>query len=237
MSPAPALKQVSANTFFSWFCASYRTDLDGELFFNSTKILRDVWVLAGAFLGHSLGITALMIDWLRFTGRFFAQYLTLPWSGHAPSRGAGLGFGRFDDPDSPGPSKKRKVESGSKTRKTKAKGKGKAKAVAEPVDQGLRITLSGKNGAPGMFVDEVIDITEAPECSASSCRVHFGCFGNAGVSTTWATESRDRGPICECQDAWDGGTESKKSGLAKATILNEGARPLIILLALNDGTT
>ncbi|KAJ7702744.1 hypothetical protein B0H17DRAFT_1194625 [Mycena rosella] len=40
----------------------------------------------------------------------------------------------------------------------------------------------------------------------------------------------------QCQDAWDGGTGSKKSGLAKVTILNEGA-PLIILLTLNDGTT
>ncbi|KAJ7697215.1 hypothetical protein B0H17DRAFT_1130522 [Mycena rosella] len=78
--------------------------------------------------------------------------------------GQGSDLEDFDDSDSPGPSKKRIVESGSKTRKTKAKGKGKAKAVAESVDQGLRITLSGKNGAPGMFVDEVIDITEATEC-------------------------------------------------------------------------
>ncbi|KAJ7653853.1 hypothetical protein B0H17DRAFT_1214515 [Mycena rosella] len=135
----------------------------------------------------------------------------------------------FDDSDSPGPSKKRKVESGSKTRKTKAKGKGKAKAVAEPVDQGLRITLSGKNGAPGMFVDEVIDITEAPECweIPQHHRVAYildvsgtpECLrlGPQKVGTV------DRYVKKQCQDAWDGGTGSKKSGLAKVTILNEGA--------------
>ncbi|KAJ7688141.1 hypothetical protein B0H17DRAFT_1135795 [Mycena rosella] len=220
ISPAPTLKLVSANTFFSWF------------FFS----LPDVRVSAGAFLGRSSSYDASSSDVdseYDYGEVHDADSLRNILLCHGPAMrlrgGQGSDSEDFDDSDSPGPFKKRKVESGSKTRKTKAKGKGKAKAVAEPVDQGLRITLSGKNGAPGMFVDEVIDITEASECweIPQHHRVAYildvsgtpECLrlGPQKVGTV------DRYVKKQCQDTWDGGTGSKKSGLAKVTILNEGA--------------
>ncbi|KAJ7158444.1 hypothetical protein C8R46DRAFT_1289908 [Mycena filopes] len=126
--------------------------------------------------------------------------------------------------DSPAPRKKRKVQS----RKQKTSAKGKARARSPSVDPGLRITLGGKNGSPGMFVDEVVDIEVAPECwdVPEFHRVAYildvsatpDCLQGKGAKT----RSVDGHIKKQCQDAWDGGTGSKKTGLAKVTILDEG---------------
>ncbi|KAJ7811448.1 hypothetical protein B0H13DRAFT_2383902 [Mycena leptocephala] len=134
---------------------------------------------------------------------------------------------------SPGPSKKRKVE----PRKRKSKAKGKAKATSPDIDPGLRITRAGKNGSPGMFVDEVIDLDAAPECwdVPQFHRVAYILDVSANPDCLRGKASKTRsvdGHVKkQCQDAWNGGTGSKKSGLAKVTILDEGR---ILLLADTD---
>ncbi|KAJ7157483.1 hypothetical protein C8R46DRAFT_1294194 [Mycena filopes] len=125
------------------------------------------------------------------------------------------------DSDSPAPSKKRKVK---RVPATKRKGKGKGKAVAEP-DPGLRITLGGTNGTPGIFVDEVVDIYDAPECwnIPESHRVAY-------ILDLSATPERlQQGGkeitvdkyIKKQANSWDGPTGSRTTGLAKVTILDE----------------
>ncbi|KAJ7692956.1 hypothetical protein B0H16DRAFT_1849836 [Mycena metata] len=126
---------------------------------------------------------------------------------------------------SPRPSKKRKVAARKRTATAKAKGKSKASPVA---DSGLRVTLAGANGAPGMFVDEVIDLDTAPECwdVPQFHRIAYildvsatpDCLRGKGAKT----RTVDAHVKKQCQDAWVGGTGSKKSGLAKVTILDEG---------------
>ncbi|KAJ7767204.1 hypothetical protein B0H16DRAFT_1789217 [Mycena metata] len=126
---------------------------------------------------------------------------------------------------SPRPSKKRKVAARKRTATAKAKGKSKASPVA---DSGLRVTLAGANGAPGMFVDEVIDLDTAPECwdVPQFHRIAYildvsatpDCLRGKGAKT----RTVDAHVKKQCQDAWGGGTGSKKSGLAKVTILDEG---------------
>ncbi|KAJ7024117.1 hypothetical protein C8F04DRAFT_1401328 [Mycena alexandri] len=132
------------------------------------------------------------------------------------------------DSDSPGPPKKLKIDARAKKQATKSKGKGKAKADTAVVDPGIRVTLAGRNGAPGMFVDEVIDIYEAPECW--DIPQHHRVAYILDLSTTpeclqlgKKTMTMDGHAKKQCQDAWDGGTGSKKQGLAKVTVLDKGA--------------
>ncbi|KAJ7748352.1 hypothetical protein B0H16DRAFT_1888450 [Mycena metata] len=132
------------------------------------------------------------------------------------------------DSDSPSPSKKRKIDITAKKQATKRKGKGKAKADPALVDPGIRVTLAGRNGAPGMFVDEVLNLYEAPELW--DIPQHHRVAYILDLSTTpeclqlaKKTMTVDGHAKKQCQDAWDGGTGSKKKGLAKVTILDEGA--------------
>ncbi|KAJ6470005.1 hypothetical protein C8R45DRAFT_1105092 [Mycena sanguinolenta] len=104
--------------------------------------------------------------------------------------------------------------------------KGKHKATDDESDSenGLRITVGGKKGSKGMFVDEVIDLSVAPEFwpISRSHRVAFivdvheapQCLqGDRKLMTVDAYIKK--------QDAWTGPTGSRKRGLARVTILDE----------------
>jgi hypothetical protein len=95
-----------------------------------------------------------------------------------------------------------------------------------------------------MFVDEVIDLDAAPECwdVPQFHRVAYILDVSANPDCLRGKASKTRSvdrqvkkqvglqkPVVlfsnrlqKCQDAWNGGTGSKKSGLAKVTILDEG---------------
>ncbi|KAJ7823848.1 hypothetical protein B0H14DRAFT_2597602 [Mycena olivaceomarginata] len=135
-----------------------------------------------------------------------------------------------DEPDSnaAGPSSKhkRKTIQPLRPRKRQSKGKGKASDDESDSETGIRVTLGGKNGAKGMFVDEesylydapefwdvsahhvaiILDVSDTPECLQ----------GNRKLMSVDAYIKK------QCQDAWTGPTGSKKTGLALATILDEG---------------
>ncbi|KAJ7491609.1 hypothetical protein B0H11DRAFT_1911874 [Mycena galericulata] len=130
------------------------------------------------------------------------------------------------DSDMVGLSIKRKRKSARPTKPHKRNNKGKGKARdASDSETGLRITVGGKKGSKGMFVDEVRDITEAVETwdISPSHRVAFI------LDVTDTPEClQDRKPMTvdayikkQCQDAWTGPTGSRTKGLAKVTILDE----------------
>ncbi|KAJ7104628.1 hypothetical protein C8R44DRAFT_987854 [Mycena epipterygia] len=132
------------------------------------------------------------------------------------------------DSDAPRLVNKRKHKaSPAKQRKRKDKGKGKAPDSETETENGLRVTLGGRKGSKGMFVDELIDITVAPECWAipPSHRVAYILDLNQTPESLVGprkTMTVDAFIKKQCQDAWTGPTGSKKIGLASVTILDEG---------------
>ncbi|KAJ7287651.1 hypothetical protein C8J57DRAFT_1496066 [Mycena rebaudengoi] len=111
-------------------------------------------------------------------------------------------------------------------------------------ETGLRVTLGGKNGSKGMFVDEVIDLSEAPECwlvpwhrvayildvtATPEClqghrkQMSVDGYAKKQASVQWNIVNDTKKSILQCQDAWDGPTGNKKRGLAKVTILDEAS--------------
>ncbi|KAJ7850165.1 hypothetical protein B0H14DRAFT_3665876 [Mycena olivaceomarginata] len=97
-------------------------------------------------------------------------------------------------------------------------------------ENGLRITVGGKQGSKGLFVDEVIDLSEAPEFWAisRSYRVAFivdvteipECL--QGDRKLMKVDAYIKKQFEQCQDAWTGPTGSRKKVLACVTILDEG---------------
>ncbi|KAJ7870988.1 hypothetical protein B0H14DRAFT_3571890 [Mycena olivaceomarginata] len=141
--------------------------------------------------------------------------------------------GDADESDEPhsnaaGPSskRKRKTTQPPRPRKRQIKGKGMASDDESDSDTAIRVTLGGKNGAKGMFVDEESYIYDAPEFwDVSAHRVAI----ILDVSDIPECLQGDRKlmPVDayikkQCQDAWTGPTGSKKTGLALVTILDEG---------------
>ncbi|KAJ6484743.1 hypothetical protein C8R45DRAFT_1098901 [Mycena sanguinolenta] len=120
--------------------------------------------------------------------------------------------------DSASLSGKRKRKPAQPPRPTKRSRKGKETAI--------RVTLGGKNGTKGMFVDEesyfydalefwdvparrvaiILDVSDTPECLQ----------GDRKLMSVDAYIKK------QCQDAWTGPTGSKKTGLALVTILDVG---------------
>ncbi|KAJ7264698.1 hypothetical protein C8J57DRAFT_1512046 [Mycena rebaudengoi] len=111
-------------------------------------------------------------------------------------------------------------------------------------ETGLRVTLGGKNGSKGMFVDEVIDLSEAPACwpvprhrvayildvtATPEClqgrrkQMSVDGYAKKQASVQWNIVNDIKKSILQCQDAWDGPTGNKKRGLAKVTILDEAS--------------
>ncbi|KAJ6471969.1 hypothetical protein C8R45DRAFT_936631 [Mycena sanguinolenta] len=147
------------------------------------------------------------------------------------SYGPSLQFrgGHSSDSDEPaGPSSKHKLKSTKPPKPCKCMDKGKHKATDDDSDSknGLRIMVGGKKGSKGMFVDEVIDLSVAPEFwpISQSHRVAFvvdvreapQCLrGDRKLMTVDAYIKK------QCQDAWIGPTRSRKRGLARVTILDE----------------
>ncbi|KAJ7789997.1 hypothetical protein B0H14DRAFT_3161631 [Mycena olivaceomarginata] len=127
-----------------------------------------------------------------------------------------------DEPDSnaagPSSKRKRKTMQPPRPRKRQVKGKGMASDDESDSETAIRVTLGGKNGAKGMFVDEESYIYDAPEfLDVSAHRVAI----ILDVSDTPECLQGDR-KLMSCQDAWTGPTGSKKTGLALVTILDEG---------------
>ncbi|KAJ6601964.1 hypothetical protein DFH09DRAFT_1069509 [Mycena vulgaris] len=111
-------------------------------------------------------------------------------------------------------------------------------------ETGLRVTLGGRNSSMGMFVDEVIDLSEAPECwpvprhrvayildvtatpeclQAPRRQMSVDGYAKKQASVQWNIVNDAKKSILQCQDTWNGPTGNKKRGLAKVTILDEGA--------------
>ncbi|KAJ7779351.1 hypothetical protein DFH07DRAFT_950415 [Mycena maculata] len=149
---------------------------------------------------------------------------------HSDESGLEDGADESDEPesDSAGPSskRKRKTVQPPRPRKRPSKGKGKASDDESDSETAIRVTLGGKNGTKGMFVDEESYVYDAPEFwDVPAHRVAI----ILDVSDTPECLQGDRKLISvdayikkQCQDAWTGPTGSKKTGLALVTILDEG---------------
>lgn len=149
------------------------------------------------------------------------------------------------DSDSVGSSSKRKRKSVQppKPRKRLSKGKGKASDDESDSETAIRVTLGGKNGAKGMFVDEeshlsdapefwdvpahrvaiILDVSDTPECLQGDRKLmSIDAYIKKQVLFHKIHPVLSDNYCSQCQDAWTGPTGSKKAGLALVTILDEG---------------